>query len=283
MYFHGVRTDKWTWKFILSLLWLGCNCNKTLETFALINDFFFCYLQSDIKCNNLISKMSGKLQFEVRRLIPKDENAVMELITHHFSRDHERELFGMQEDEDEHHIMRAKMKLKQNYSIGVFEKSTNKLLAVTLCTVQRRNDPFVDDSVNKIEKKSTKHRQIVKFFEELEAGAFDMLKTDKYFFPGMTTVHKDYRKLGLATLTEPECWKMAIELGCRYGVITPTTDFLCEHAKKNGAQILRELKYADYNAAHGINLFVTTAYPNSKAQLVYFDLKKLFPKQASKL
>ena len=61
------------------------------------------------------------------------------MIVKYFSKDFYRNWLGLKdEDVDHYNVIRAKTKLKQNWSLGAFEKETNKLVGVDLSVVQER-------------------------------------------------------------------------------------------------------------------------------------------------
>lgn len=217
------------------------------------------------------------MQFEIRMVTEKDETEVLDLILNHFSRDFYRNWLGLEGEEvDLYNIMRAKKKLIQNWSLGAFEKSTNKLIGVELVEVQERGKTFhpqVKDFPHDDLQLSKNLEGVVKFFEELEEGVFDLLNANKLFVGGMGTVHKSYRHQGvLHKLTDKAEELMAIS-GSDCGIGTPTNEYLCRMHSHDGYHILREINYFDYFQRTGLNIFAHAKYPYVKAQLVYKSRK----------
>ena len=197
----------------------------------------------------LMAALPSERRFQVRKLTSKDEKEVLELVVHHYSRDLYLNKYGLHgEDIDEICRIRAKLKLKHNWSLGVFERSTKKLVAVSLNVVKTGSLETKSDALQ--QKKSVLPPQIEviqRCLLKFEAGVFEELKADKIFYYGMGTVHKNYRRLGMQKLLRLKNEILAHEAGCQYMITSLSSNFLITSRSSNmGYFVLRELFYPDY-------------------------------------
>jgi len=238
--------------------------------------------------------ISAPYPFQVRKLSMKNYEEFMNFITIHYFEDHEKSIFGDVKDMKKYNAVRVKMKLQQDWSLGIYDTTINTLVGVMMMTVEKKVldpcakslDPCKHDFDKVGFRENLKLQQIDQFFATLEAGVFDMLQVDKLLYVGMVTIHVDYRKQGLLYLVSATATNMEWETACKYSVNCPTNEFACHSAKNLGFSVIREINYADYDSQNGTNLFANAKYPNIKAQLTYREIKpprdvKIAKKQSS--
>lgn len=211
------------------------------------------------------------MSFEVRRLTLEDKEEVLNLIVEHYSKDYYPNWIGLKSEElDIRSINRVNQKLKQKYSIGIFDKSANKLVGVSLNEVQERKNLLNSKKrITKNPSESEEIRQITKFFQDLEDDIYDQLQVDRIFYTGMGTIHKDYRNRGLISIYEDEMKRMLLSSGCKYLVTTSTNEFMYQKLLKSGCTLVREVKYLDYFKKTGFKIFENTKYPYIRAAIFY--------------
>ena len=226
---------------------------------------FFCKMPA-VK----ISSLAKDRQFEFRRLTMKNYQKVVDLINSDYAKDHGVNTYGQIDNMNEYDAMRVEMKLQQPWSVGVYDKNLNELLAVIMNTVERRKslDPTEDDFKQFGFYENFKQRQIDQFYANLQTGVFDTIGVDKVFYLGMMTVRSKYRRNNLSALLIYASHRLAWESGCKYMVACPTTEYLCKAMEKDGWTVLREIAFSKYDAEHKTDLFANAKYPNVKAQLI---------------
>ena len=199
----------------------------------------------------------------------KNYDEVVDLVNSEYSSDTAANRYGDVENMNEHNALRVKVKLRQNWSVGIFDKITNELLAVNMNTIERKSLEITDDDYKRLGfRLNSRLQQINRFFDTLQAGVFDILGVEKVFYWGMGAVRSKYRKKNLLGLLGYASYRLAWESGCKYIVACPTTDFLCKSMETHGWTVLRKINFSDYDAEHGTSLFANAKYPNSKAQLM---------------
>lgn len=216
------------------------------------------------------------MSFQSKKLSHEHEAEVFDLITEHYSKDFYFNWLGLKgQDIDHYNIIRAKMKLKQDWSVGIFNKETNKLVAVSLNVVQRKGetlDPEVQDFAYEETYLSDELQEIVELFAELEANIFDLLQVDQIFYAGMETVHPNFRKRGISYKLYQESESFARESGCKYIVASPTNEYICKSFLKKNYRVLKEINYTDFYLKTKAKVFSKVTYPYVKTQLVYKNI-----------
>ena len=204
-----------------------------------------------------VSPLAKHRQLEFRRLTMENYQEVVDLMVSDYTQDCAVKLFGHMDNLDQYNAVRVKMKLHQSWSVGIYDKDSNELLAVTMNTVESTKslDPSADDYKQHGFLVNLKEQQINRFFVTLEAGVFDMIGVDKVFYLGMMTVRSKYRRNNLSTLLVYASNRLAWESGCKYMVMCPTTEYLCKAMEKDGWTLLREIMYSNYNAENETDLF----------------------------
>ena len=205
-------------------------------------------------------------EFEAKKVSIEDADDIIELINKYYSEENNRDFQRKWKDFNQFNAIRVRLKLQQNWSFGVFEKSSKKLAAVMLCCVQESQ---LESTKSEIEHEglhlSTELQNLGQFYAKLEANVYEILNTEKLFYTGMVTVHSKYRKRGIASFLFETSQKLAAEAKCDYVVATPTNDFLSSSLARRGWTILREFKFKDYDCQNGTHLFPNPAYPRTKA------------------
>ena len=119
---------------------------------------------------------------EIKTFTFQDLTDVLDLNVKHYSQDLFDNFFQLKGNEiDQFNINRVKMHLKQSWSVGAFDKETNKIIAVSLNRVQEKGKPLVPLILNKQMVLSNELEQIKEFFDDLTVNSFDLLQTDKLF------------------------------------------------------------------------------------------------------
>ena len=208
-------------------------------------------------------------EFEGKRVSIEDAEQIIELVTAYFSEENNRDFQSKWKDYNQFNAARVRLKLRQNWSFGIFEKTSKKLVAVMLCCVQESQLELTE---SEIEHEglylSTELRDLQEFFAKLEANVFEILNTEKLFYTGMVTVHSEYRKRGIASFLFETSQKLAAEAKCDYVVATPTNDFLSSSLARRGWIVLREFNLEEYDRQNGTHLFLNPAYHRTKACLI---------------
>ena len=211
--------------------------------------------------------------FEIRKLTLESEETVLNLVNKYYSEDVFKKWLGIQGDDiDLYNINRIKMHLTQNWCVGAFEKKTNNLVGVTMNIVKEKGKPLfpqLHDLSNSKTALSKHLKEFIDFFDDLAAGSFDLLQTDKLFFTGMATVHEMHRKKGIFNILREKSEFFARTAGCKYIVSTPTNEYLCKSFSKHGYQVLRETNYFDYYTRKNAKIFGNVVNSYVKAQFVY--------------
>ena len=219
-----------------------------------------------------VSPLAKDRQLEFRRLTMENYHEVIDLIFPDYAQDCEVNKFGHVDDLNEFTAVRVKITLQQPWSVGIYDKDSNELLAVTMNTVENKTCvvpvPTEDDFKRFGFRLNQKQQQIKQFFITLEAGVFDMIGVDKAFHLGMMTVRSKYRRNNLSALLVYASYRLAWESGCKYVVMCPTTEYLCKAMEKDGLTVLREIKFSNYDAEQETDLFSNAKYPCVKAQLI---------------
>ena len=118
--------------------------------------------------------------FEEKRVSIEDADEIIELINKYYSEENNRDFQRKWKDSSQFDAVRVQLKLRQNWSFGVFKKSSKKLVAVMLCCVQESN---LEPTQSEIEKEelhlSTELQDLQEFFAKLEANVFEILNTKK--------------------------------------------------------------------------------------------------------
>ena len=166
-------------------------------------------------------------------------------------------------------LVRAKIKLEKDWSIGVYEKSSGKLVAIALSEITTNNylrgstyfkrqdfTPSLEDEESRM------------FFKDLLCDVHDLL-SEKLFMIGMVTVHSDYRRRGITSLIWDFCCELAKGSGCNYAITVPITEYMCESLRKKGWTLLKEVNYKEYDRKNNTKVFCDTKHPWIKAQAVY--------------
>ena len=224
--------------------------------------------------------MFSESNFVAKKLTSENESAVIDFITVHYSQNFFKPAYEVN-DSDEYNTIRARGLLKQNWSVGIFEKSTNKLVGLMLNTIRKK---ALGNEELKVETKqfelSQKVLELDRFFEVLENRIFGLLSEDNLFYLGMATVHIDYRNHGIFAMVIGACYALAKESGCKYIYATPTTSFLVHMMEKHRWTVVKEVIYSDYDARNGTNLFGDPKYPFTRIQLAYKEIKTIFKDSA---
>ena len=221
-------------------------------------------------------------EFQVKRLTAADEDVIAEFIK---SSRHNSSLFQYQ-NEDARRLdkyndrlveVRVHLKLQENLSVGVYEKSSHKLVAVMLCWVQdATSDPnkVICSLMQPVPKEV---QEELEFFDKLESGLFEHLSGDKHnmkvLFAGMLTVHLQYQLRGIASFLLNKSLNLAMEAKCTYVIVVTVNDFLIKSLAKKRWLLYRECRFSDYNSDNGTSVFSTAEYPTVKAQVLYKEAK----------
>ena len=217
-----------------------------------------------------VSPLAKEHQLEFRRLTMENYQEVVDLISSDYTQGYVRNTYGHIDNMNERHVVRVKMKLQQPWSIGIYEKDSNELLAITMNTVENTEslEPSANDYKQYGFRENLKEQQINRFFVILQAGLFDVVGVDKVFYLGMITVRLKYRRNNLSALLVYASQRLAWESGCKYMVMCSTTEFLGKAMEKDGWTLLREITYSNYDAEHKTDLFANAKYPYVRAQLI---------------
>ena len=223
--------------------------------------------------------MSLGSNFDVKKLSIADVDEILNFIDVYYSQDNEKHIFGEMPDLDKYNATRVRLKLDQDWSYGVYEKSSQMLVGVMLGGVQKNKlDPSGTDLENEGLRLNSKLQAMRNFFAKLEENVFAFVNVEKVFYPGMITVHSQYRSQGIASFFLEFSQKVAIEAGCKFVIATPTNELLCSSLTRRGWTVFREFGYKEYDRENGTTLYSSAVYPFTKAQLVYkqVDQYKLF-------
>jgi len=212
--------------------------------------------------------------FEMKRLGNEDAQTVTDFIIVHYTGDHEGKLSGNIPDLKQCHTARAQLILEQGCSIGVYEKSSQILVAVMLCVVENKQEHNKNSIVNQKIQLSPEMQAIQTFFKKLEDNFYDIFNAEKVFCPGMITVHRQYRHRGIASFLLETSVKFAAEAGCEFVITIPVNDYICSSLSKRGWKVLREINFKNYDRENGTCVFPKAEFPYTKAQLVYIESRQ---------
>ena len=195
--------------------------------------------------------MSVQTKFDVRQLTQSDLEVVQDLVWEHFGEEVYFKKYGWKgEWVAQFCKTRVKIYLKQNWSFGLFDKSTNKLVAVTLNTIAEES---LESQHEELEREGfiahPKLIEVQRAWATLEEGIFQKLQAKKLFYCGMAVVHKDYRKQGLLTAMTIKSDQLANQAGCDYVICYLSVDLLVDaflKSEKHGYRLLKEIRYRDY-------------------------------------
>ena len=204
-------------------------------------------------------------RFEVKRLNADDVVAVTDFIVVYYNADEEDCYWGKIDGLAEVNAERASKKLNKNLSVGVFEKSCGKLVAVMLCTVEEANFTPQKNS----QKQFQKLFDIGNFFMKLKNDAFEFLKVDKFLEAGMVTIHPQYRKLGIGSFLMELSLNLAVEANCKYVVASTLKDFWGMSLERKGWSLCGECVFARYDLENGTNIFFNAKPDFTKARTLY--------------
>ena len=227
--------------------------------------------------NKVMANFGLDSRFEIKPLTSKHKDETIELLAQYYINDSVMQYIPGLKHSDiiEYLSTRYDHCIKQNYSVGVFRKSGNPLIALSLNYVKRRLPDGSYSSAHSCTASAILAYD--KFMAKLDGNLYDRLKTDKLFHAGMTAVHADYRKLGLSGVIEKCCIYFGVKSGCDYMVLRPTMEYLIKSfADAKCYVILNEMKYADYiDPDSGSKLFPDVKFPHVRVQSLCIDLKKI--------
>lgn len=226
------------------------------EPTALIYSTSFTAVSRVVIFNKLLADMGEKLleAFEARRLTAEDyASEIKDFIVEFYSKGDvlAQASNSTLEDEDGIYAFRAKVAIEQHdASFAMYERSSGKLVAIKVNFVHRKagsstptsmiNDGYAPEGL------SENARVVIRFVDNFFGDIFTELQTDCYMELGITCVHRDYAKLGLATYLGKLSAVRAKELDCKYMVSFGTSVYTQKICIKFGFTFLREIVYAQY-------------------------------------
>ena len=216
-------------------------------------------------------------KFEARRLTSAHENEVVEFMTSYYSQAYFRPAYCVDETDnyDEYNAIRVRNGLKLNWSVGVFEKSTDNLVGVMLNSIRQKPQRYdlaeFEEAGFELSPKLLKND---KFFADFEAEIFELLDEEELFYFGMAAVHTEFRNQGVFSVVISACYELAKMSGCRYMYTTSTTDLLIQMLQHHGWSVVKETKCSDYDTKNNTNLF-RAKYPFTSNRLAYKEVKTL--------
>ena len=227
-------------------------------------------------------------RFYAKRLNCNDTKTVSEFLAKYcIGENNYMKLIKDTKDEDiiDYNNKRIKFRLKQPYSVGIFEKSTEKLVAVALGYV-REKKLELDHEIPKNEiSQITPIQLALNFVSTLEGDIFKMLNIDKVHEVGMGCIHPDYKNHGLMIMVVELAHHIARESGCKYSITKVTNEYLVKHVEKyNPERIKKQIKFLEYvDPITGINPFVNPKFPYVRAILLCLEINRLEPLNLTKL
>ena len=213
----------------------------------------------------------------VKRLNSNDTNTVSEFLAKYYiGENNYMKLIKGMKDEDiiNYNNKRVKFRLKHPYSVGIFEKSTEKLVAVSLGYV-REKKLELDHEIPKNEiSQITPIQLALNFVSNLEGDIFKILNVDKVHEAGMGCIHPDYKNHGLMIMAVEFAHHIARESGCKYSISKVT----------NPERLKNQIKFLEYvDPMIGINPFVNPKFPYVRAFLFCLEINQLEPLNLTKL
>ena len=219
--------------------------------------------------------MSLPEELFVKRLNPDNEKEVCDLLLKFYTIEKTYLKFIKDINQDEVIILnnlRVKQRLQQPYSIGVFTKVSNKLVAISMGYVKKISS---SSDKNKDEKQFSEPMKLnFRFLQMLERDIFDQLKVDKVFEMGMGVTHDDYKNQGLMGLTTKLCHHLSKQSGCKYIITKPTTEYVCKHIEKQTPEsIINQIYFKDYiDPVTGVNPFTNSKFPFVQGMLTCAEI-----------
>ncbi|XP_078481902.1 uncharacterized protein LOC144742719 [Ciona intestinalis] len=172
------------------------------------------------------------------------------------------------------HRNRAKQLLKQNYSIGVFEKKSGALVAISLNSIRDCSEGQGQDGSPEnfpYEWNAAKLRML----QLLEKNVFEELAAKKIFTAHMFTVHTSYSNMGLGKILEQKCQDLALELGCDCHIAHPTSTYSLSVLKHFGSVVLKRINLRHYiDEVTGTKPFENAKPPHDFICITYRSLGK---------
>lgn len=135
---------------------------------------------------------------------------------------------------------RANALLAYGLSVGVFDKNTNRLVAITLNAIVESGKP---DEYNPTDAEDSKIRVLIRFIDYAERDVLDILNAKKVLYMNITTVMPGYRRLGLSAKMALASLEVAKENECEYVVATATTTYF---SKSIGFKPVKRINYSEY-------------------------------------
>ena len=224
-------------------------------------------------------------KFEIKPLTLASKNEALKLMKDHYQKD---SLFQYipeikQSDFVDYENARFDISLKENYSLGIFEKkSGSTLIAFALNHIAKKEEKSSCDGNFGLNHAT--HcgalQAYKRFFNELSASTFDILKTDEVFFAGSATVHSDYRNLGLFNVLQKCCVYLGLKSGCEYLIGRPTSEYVIKVAMAAGYyRCIKKVNFIDYiDPVSGLRLFANAKFPHVRAQILCVNLKEMSSK-----
>ena len=227
--------------------------------------------------NNFFLTLSAtNSRFAVKPLTLANQNEVITLMKHHYLKD---SLFqyvpGMTpSDFVDYETERFKTCILQDYTFGVFEKSSSRLVATAFNKIVKSQSKG-DFAQGHLEG-SNPMQVYERFVGEISANTFEILDVEDIFHCGGITVHRDYRRLGLARITGECSLFVGSKSGCEYLVTRPSSEYVIKIAMRlKGYNVLKEMKFADYvDPVTGLNPFAEAKFPHLRIQVGCIKMKE---------
>ncbi|XP_078491837.1 uncharacterized protein LOC144747592 [Ciona intestinalis] len=169
---------------------------------------------------------------------------------------------------------RARHLLQQNASIGVFEKQSETLVAVSLNLIRFRSEMSKIYKDEPFENEFKWRHQLIKTQTDLEGNILEELGAEKICSTHMLTVHTSYTHMGIGTSLIKRMVDLAADLGCDYAIAHVTSKYAMEILNKSGWCLLRSIDLMQYKNDNGTIYFVNAKTPNNLFSLMYRPLLK---------
>ncbi|XP_078491820.1 uncharacterized protein LOC144747585 [Ciona intestinalis] len=216
--------------------------------------------------------------FLVRRLTEENVVQAQALVTNHFSKQDEmRKALGISLDNAiEFDRIKTKELVQNGASLGIFEKSSHRLVGAAFSKIEARSNYSHGFSVMNEHHNSSKWiKPILDVHKSLGENVFSELKADKILAGRILVVDSAYAQHGVATLLMQGCTNLATELECDLVLGYVTSNFSANIARKSGFKIISSLDLLQYvDEATGQKPFVNAKPPHNMVHLCCYRVPK---------
>lgn len=223
--------------------------------------------------------MSDLKDIYFKRLNPSHEKESFELIAKYLVRGNSYLKLIKRlnhEDIDQLYHDRIKVMLKQPYSFGAFEKSSDKLVSVLFAYVKKITST-AKDKKSRNQNLSYSVRVLTNFRTFLDSGLQKELNVDKVLEISLGVTHPNYKNYGLSNTLAKLLHIFSTETKCEYLVSYLTTEYICRIYEKNLPEsIFKQVKFVDYTDYEtGFNPFSKPEFPFLRMMLICQSLKAI--------